>query len=189
MLMLLVRVSLVLSLLIGLAGCGNESRSGGDPNRTADPAPRGQSLASENCPQAAYRPSFLPWLEPGEEVPAPEESYPEHEDSSGNSVPASTHLMWIPPDGFVPEGKGPYNVVLVREDELQGGPGEPTGIAIEGVEGLLYTSVHPGEAAILWDLDQEPCNLISLRIQASEVLTRSQAEKEILRIADSLEKS
>ncbi|MPZ70633.1 MAG: hypothetical protein GEU71_14060 [Actinobacteria bacterium] len=179
----------MLVLSIGYMGCGNGSQPAADNNEPVDARPEAEvsSPSMETCPYVARRPTYLPWLEAGGDVPPPQKSYLEHEDSSGDPSPSSAHLMWIPPDGYVTDGKSPYNVVLVREDELRGGPGEATGISIDGVEGLLYRSGHPGEAAILWNLDDEPCNLISLRLQAGDVLTQGQAEKEILRIADSMQ--
>lgn len=157
-------------------------RSGGNGKRSdAEPTPKLSPTQTGQCSFPSVRPTYLPWLSPSERIPEPDASHLAHTDASGNEVADLAYLDW---GSSGPESIG---LTLSREDELRGGPGEPTGVTLFGAEGYLYTGPEPGEASILWNTEDEPCNLLSLHLRAGGVFTTRQAIAEVLRIATSLQ--
>jgi len=141
---------------------------------TEDPTPS----RGERCDFPDLRPTYLPWLTPDEDIPKPEAAHLEHEDSSGEKVADSAYLDWT---------SRSIGVTLSLEDELRGGPGSPAEVTLMGTDGYVYTGPDPGEASILWDLPDEPCNLLSLHLRAADgVFTTAEAIDEVINVAESL---
>lgn len=165
--------------LVALAGCGSDTdtdarRASPGDSRQA-PATYGPAEGSEFCPFAPVRPTYLPWLRARDAVPRPQESYGPDEDSD------DADLYWFR------EGSGPYYVGLKRKTEFHGsGPGKPVSVRIDGAGGELYESVGPSHMAIIWDTGADRCNYIVLDLDTSGELIRSDAEAEILKVAESL---
>lgn len=124
------------------------------------------------CHSAPAVPTYLPWLAAGERVPPPEDRYDSDIDMASR--------IWIDPDA--PD----VAIALTRRPEqLQSGPGERTGITMQGAEGEL--SFHHGKSvAIAWDLVNERCNFVVLSFYYGERAADA-AKREVIKVARSLE--
>jgi hypothetical protein len=130
------------------------------------------------CPPPPVTPTYLPWLAPDEGVPRPEvwKGGPEDGDSH--------QLNWWP-NGHVPADE-PYLVALRRLSEPGGtGGGDPTGIVVEGAEGVSGGGPMPGDVWVGWNIGGRSCNLVELELTTSGRMTAALARREILRIAES----
>lgn len=143
-------------------GCDELDERGGPtaaPTRTA-------------CPYVQARPSYLPWLDEGEEVPEP------RLDVHGRT----SYVAWSSgPDDPARQS----SVVLRRDSEPRGGAGEPVSVRLEGARGYFYDGPG-GQAAVLWKTDAQTCKLITLTLSLPGV-GRRELRTEILKIVQSLE--
>lgn len=140
------------------------------PSRSAEP---------KRCPPVAVRPSYLPWLENGESVPPPEIR-------TGGPGPESdgTDLSWRAPGETE---RKPYYVSLRRYTGVASYSGEEVPVFIEREVGRFYEGTVPGHAAIEWGLSGLRCATVTLELYAHPRMTRAEARREIIRIAQSLE--
>jgi hypothetical protein len=136
--------------------------------------PGEQSVAPTRCSAPAERPTYLPWLDGGQIVPAPFESY--------DAEIGRAQLYWGNP-GF-PEGEAGVALSLYTYD-LRGNQGEPTDIMIRGVAGRLHKDDEGGLLTILWDFETPQCNLMELTL-AAPGLTENRAAEQLVGIAQSL---
>ena len=134
------------------------------------PAPR-----AEPCTAPAFRPTYLPWLKPGREVPAPERV--------GDAA-----LRWAGPSSG--DDVDPYvSLGITTEDPTEdfAGAGYPT-LPVRGTEGYLVWvgDPHVGELSLRWDEGEPPCDAHVLSLLDQE-LSQRRAEAEIEKIAESLD--
>jgi hypothetical protein len=134
------------------------------------------------CPFPSVRPTYLPWLEPGEPVPPPRVyQYVEPDDPN-----MASFLDWRSPldKGTTP----PYYVILYRQsDPNLSAPGLSVSVSIEGSgPGDLHEGKGPGEAAIFWVIPNvTSCSTVILSMNAPD-MSGQRALKEIVSIAESL---
>lgn len=138
-----------------------------------DERPGRDAAATETaCPYVEASPSYLPWLDEGEEVPEPRRAVDRGTSyvawTSGPSDPARQR-----------------SVILRWNSEPLGGKGEPVSVRLEGADGYYYDGPGP-QAAVLWKTDAETCNLITLTVSLPEA-GRRELRQEILKVAESLE--
>lgn len=137
--------------------------------------------SSPSCPFPSVRPTYLPWLDEGQEVPLP---FVRMEITEGDA--AYSRLDWRNP--LWGKAFPPYFVSLVRTtDPNLAAPGRPVPVTIEGSDlGSLYEGKEPGEASIYWVIPNvESCSTLALWLAAPD-MSRRQTLKEILLIAKSL---
>jgi hypothetical protein len=165
-------------VLLTAGSCGDaggRSPSAGDSSPSASDVGEGPQAAQAGtemaCVHVEARPTYLPWLDEGEEVPEPQ-----REVDNGTS-----YVMWTSGDG----GPSQKSVIFRRSSEPRGGLGEPVSVRLEGAQGYYYTA--PGSSGgVLWKTGSEPCGLITLAVSLPG---SSQAEirDEVLKIVESLE--
>jgi hypothetical protein len=132
------------------------------------------------CPPATIRPSYLPWLEPGETVPKPKE-----ETEGKNAV-----LIW---SAGAQQGWKHGYVALVAEHEPVFGRGKDLAkqgfesINIRGSTAYLIWVGDPGvgELALTWSEGTQPCDTYSIYVWA-ENLDPGVAKEEIKRVGESV---
>ena len=150
-------------------GCDTGERS--SPTRDARGATASAPTARTACAYVEARPTYLPWLGEGEEVPQPQLNV-----ESGTS-----YVAWTSGRG----GPSQKSVILRRSSEPRGGKGEPVSVRLEGARGYYYAA--PGSSAgVLWKTDSGPCNLITLALSLPGA-GRAELRAEILQIVKSLE--
>lgn len=124
------------------------------------------------CPYVEAKPTYLPWLDDGEEVPEPRRAV-----DNGTS-----YVMWTS------GGDDPFeqkSLILRRDSEPLGGKGEPVSVILERARGYFYGS--PGsDAAVLWKTEADACNLITLSLSLPGS-SRAEVRDEILEVVESLE--
>lgn len=148
------------------------------PTRSGTPSPA-QSPSTERCRPLHVRPTYLPWIEEGTPIPRP---YIWKQGPPGPQSNASI-LDWHAPTS---KGKDPYYVSLRRyTDLIGGGPGETVPARLFGQAGEFYEGTVPGDAAIEWSAPGA-CNVVTLELSAHTRMTRAEARREIIRIAQSL---
>lgn len=133
--------------------------------------PPATATRPERCVAPDVRPTYLPWLKPGEEVPPPRESYDEEINRA--------QLSWQDPGGETGVGLTVY--------PLPGGVAleEPIAIWIYGVEGQLHRLDEGGVIGIHWDVQDEYCNFVELSLYAPG-LPIGDAVNQLLKVARSL---
>lgn len=184
-----IRNLLLAGLVIALAGsaCGNETSTegsnGSEGKRVAQaadhepsPSPTG---GQAQCDDTPVQPTYLPWLEGGEDVPPARETYDESIDRFQQS--------WQDPR-FEP-GKGGialtiYPVERDTGEEVSHGGGN-SGVVVEGAEGRIHHG-EGGSVSMSWTLGSRRCNFLELLI-ANPKLGQQGLEKDLLRVARSLE--
>jgi hypothetical protein len=155
--------------LIAAGGCDGEkpsssTRAGGGRSPTVE-------STEAACAYVEARPSYLPWLDEGEEVPEPQ-----LETENGTS-----YVMWASGSG----GTSQKTVIFRRNSEARGGLGEPVSVRLEGVPGYYYAS--PGsDGGVLWKTDSDACDLITLAVSLPGS-DQAEVREEILKIVESLE--
>jgi hypothetical protein len=172
----------VLSVTVIALFAGNQLRSSDDNGEpTLSESSKGSASSDERvtdttekerCPSAPVRPTYLPWLRQGEDVPDPAFTY--------DKQIHRAQEFWQNPD--LPPGVG--GVALTRYP-LPGGisGGEPIGSDIEGVAGYL----HVGEGASVsasWDIVGR-CNFVELIIEDPKAGIREKVHQ-LKRVAHSL---
>jgi hypothetical protein len=133
------------------------------------------------CPYPSVRPTYLPWVEPGEDIPEPDAH-----SAPGDDGISYAFLDWTDPHDAM--GHFHYKVTLVRTGQYNlGAPGTPVDVSIEGSDpGELYDGKQPGEASIYWVIPNvTACSTVAIWF-SSQDMTRKQAREEIKRIARSL---
>ena len=139
--------------------------------RASAEVPYSSGRPMADCPHVEARPTYLPWLDKGEEVPEPQ-----LEVENGTS-----YVMWASGDGD-PSQK---SVIFRRNSEPRGGLGEAVSVRLEGARGYYYAS--PGSsAAVLWKTDSETCDLITLAVSLPGS-DQAEIRDEVLRIVESLQ--
>ena len=157
-----------------LAGCHSGPAA---PTPTQPPVPhiRGAQQASPaSCPYPSVRPTYLPWLDPGQQIPAPEA----HREVGDEGI-SYAFLEWRNPA---------YQVSVVRTSQYNlGAPGVHVDMSIEGSDpGELYDGKQPGDTSVYWVIPNIAlCSTVALWFSAED-LTRHQARREVRRIAESL---
>jgi len=138
-----------------------------------------RSAKPKHCPPVAVRPSYLPWLKDGEPVPKPQVY-------GGAPGPESdgTILSWRGPEETMRE---PYYVSLRRYTGVGSYSGEKVPAILQGEIGRFYEGTVPGNAAIEWGLSGLRCATVTLELNAHPRMTRAEARREIIRVAQSLE--
>jgi hypothetical protein len=164
-------------LTILAASCGSESRESERPPEVTSSVQtqKAGSDGSVECPFPTILPTYLPWLQAGEEVPAP---YKDRFEAG------EAHLAWVP------DGKHRALVTLRRYTGERGGPGGAVPVTYDGAEGFLYVgegaeSANIAYVAIVWHHRDGPCNMTALALDAPQ-LSLDEGKEEIRKIAESL---
>jgi hypothetical protein len=160
-----------------LLGCSST------PDSKPSPAPASATPSGRTrCDFASVRPTYLPWLKAGEDVPPPRKYYGPDE---------AAWLDWRRPD-WARQEEAPYYVVLRRDSQLTTSSGQLVpGTRLPGVAepGRLYSGEVGFSPAIVWFLVSAPsCEWLTLQLSAPG-MSREQAESEIAKIASSLRRS
>jgi hypothetical protein len=162
------------SLIVAAAAILTAWQGSPSPDPPPSPADAG------GCPFPSVRPTYLPWLSAGEDVPPPRMSHASEEGGS------SASLEWRNPNWE--QGIPPSYVTLRRQTEPNlGAPGDPVAVTIDGSdEGGFYEGEVPGDAAISWVIpNATSCSTVALELVAPD-MSRSEAKREIVKIAESL---
>lgn len=154
-------------------GSGSPSTGSVIPTPLATPSPTAEA---KRC-RLDVRPTYLPWLEEGDPVPEP---YIHDEPPPGSDI--QVILDWHAPTS---RNKDVYYVSLRAGIEGVGGPGEKVPAHLFGEAGSFYEGTVPGDAAIIW-FSYGPCNTVTLELSAARRMTRAEARREIIRVAQSL---
>jgi hypothetical protein len=167
---------MLLTILVLAVGCGDDEAP---PPSSASPL--GPAVASTDSDEAegsgrcdfpSFRPTYLPWLAPGEAVPAP----------GFDRFAGYAQLEWHAGNAYV---------VLWRVSDVIGGPGDPAPALPNGAEGYLYegSSDEHADWAVVWaDVQADGCNETTLSV-VSRRLTEQEGKDAILRIAATLEEA
>ncbi len=155
---------------------GSTRRNPTDPRQRGAIAtsPRPSDSDSARCTPVEHRPTYLPWIEEGEQVPPPQESYDAEIDRA--------QLSWSNSDPN-PRVAG---VGLTRYPHIPAGNfGEPANVSLAGTEGRLHSEDEGGLISIFWDVESDECNFVELILHAPG-LSDKDAIDELKRIATSL---
>lgn len=151
----------------------------GNRNIAAAASPTSTTEESDGCNFAPVRPTYLPWLEPSREIPAPEKSDP----GPGSG---SADLTW-----FKPTETAPFYVSLRQSTESTqvnpSPPANPVPVWIHNVQGDLEV-IASGDVAITWAApldDFETCNFVVLELTTSGRLSTQEAKEEVIKVAES----
>jgi dipeptidyl aminopeptidase/acylaminoacyl peptidase len=125
------------------------------------------------CDAPALRPTYLPWVTPGDDIPPPDESYDPEIDRA--------QLSWH--DARVPFGEAGVSLTLYTYFPTGSDP--RTDIEIQGVAGRLHRFDDSAAVSIHWDLPTSRCNFLELSYSAPN-LTKREAITHLLKIARSL---
>ncbi|MGH2808722.1 MAG: hypothetical protein ACRDKT_15770 [Actinomycetota bacterium] len=147
------------ALLVGVMSCTNEE----------PPAPTAQA-----CEYPEFRPTYLPWLEPGEEV------------SAGTELLSSKSIVWGPGESRNPDQVKLQTKRKSRLDHYRGSRFQR--LMVRGEEAYLVWVGDPGvgELTIHWDEGDGPCESYVLHYRDQDSF-KHQVEAEIIKIAESLE--
>jgi hypothetical protein len=159
---------MLLTILVLAVGCGNDEAAP-RPDAAATATDPDAAGVSGRCDFPPFRPTYLPWLEPGEPIPVP----------GRDRFAGYAQLGWHASDAYV---------VLWRVSDTMGGPGEPAPALPNGAEGYLYegSSDEHADWAVIWaDVQADGCNQTTLSL-VSRRLTEQEGKKAILRIAATL---
>jgi hypothetical protein len=135
-----------------------------------------QPSAPAVCPAPPVVPTYMPWLSESETTPPGQVgTYAEEGDRYD--------LQWRPPGQSRDKI---FYVSLSRYSDLAGyGGARATKPVIMGSEGMLAEGTMPGDVAIGWNVGGRFCNIIELVLVTDGEMNAAEAEREILRIADS----
>lgn len=165
------------------AACAAPAEDGSQEPVESAPEAAFQQGSADVCDFAPVRPSYLPWVPPGEPVPEPSESQSDDPESD------LAGLYWTKE-----RGERPYYVQLIRwsfDDSGSPPEGRNVPVVVAGVEGTLSTGgtegKYPGFAEIQWSLPQARCNDIRLWLKTSGRMTDPEAAEEAIKIAESFE--
>jgi hypothetical protein len=171
-------VGIIVSLCLVASGCGGQAPStrAAGQNRNDHPVASAEITSSdpsaEKCTPPSLRPTHLHWLQPGQQVPPPTETY----DAEINRA----QMSWDDPNGEAGVG------LTVYPHEPAGNEGEPINILIYGVEGQLHSEDEGGNlVSISWDLEGEYCNFLELIVSAPGV-GQSESVDQLMDVAESL---
>lgn len=176
-------ISLLLSWFAAAALFSNDVEQDGRVARSTQHLLEGSAASSEpsegtpgggeKCDRAPVYPTYLPWLDQGEDIPKPRFSYDSEIDRAQES--------WQNPQ--LPEGEG--GVGLTRYSlPYRSQKGEPVGHKIKAVEG--FVNVGEGETvSAYWDIDSH-CNFVELSL-VDPRLSVEETIKELKNVARSLE--
>lgn len=158
---------------VGPAGKGDAQVS---PGQTDAASPTSSPYESQGCSYSEFRPTYLPWISQGQEIPPPDEM-------SGDGTD-SADLVWH----RSAQGK-PFYVRLGLAAELNPpGPGEPVAASIGDVRGEMEV-IDTGDVAIRWYLPSDTCNLLVLEFTTVGEMTTQEAKGEVLKIAQSFQRA
>lgn len=170
-------------LVAGGFGLTLALRWAGDHRPTVAPVPATTVAGNSPCEFAPVRPTYLPWLRPGQRVPAPQPSHVSPDAAAAN--PDTAALTWSRP-GWETPPRVSYVQLRKETPTSFGGPGEQVPVAVSGAgSGQYHEGESPGSGVIAWDTGASRCGQVVLELQAPD-LTRQQAKVELLRIARSL---
>jgi hypothetical protein len=171
-------VLLVLSLAFAACNTASESQQGTVPGSTNESPSATSAGARTRCELASVRPTYLPWLKRGEQVPPPRKYYGPDE---------AAWLDWRRPDWTK---DAPYYVVLRRDSQFTTSSGElvaGTRLPETAEPGRLYSGEVGFSPSIAWFLvGAASCEWLTLQLSAPG-MSREEAEEEIAKIARSLQ--
>jgi hypothetical protein len=136
--------------------------------------PAGDDAEIQKCRPPTVRPAYLPWIEPGEPLPPPIESYDAEIDRA--------QLSWTNPNH--PPGQAGVGLTIYTHTPM-GNLGEETDVLVDGIAGRLHREDEGGLIGISWSFNRSECNHLELALAAPD-LSRSVAIQELLRVARSL---
>jgi hypothetical protein len=152
-----------------LAACGADE--GGRPVSSSTSSRSQAAGVAGRCDFPPFRPASLPWLEPGQPIPAP---------TSQDRFEGYAQLAWH---------AGASYLVLWRVNQELGGPGEPAPPLPNGAEGYLYEGSSDEDIAqwaVVWaDVQADGCNQTTLSL-VSPRLTKQEGKQEILQLTATL---
>lgn len=128
----------------------------------------------QRCLPPRVRPTFLPWLDAGEEIPPPRVSY--------DAAIDRAQLTWSDP--AYPEGDAGVGLSVYPHTSM-GTAGEETDIVINGVAGRLHRFDEANVVGLSWDLPGRTCNFMELSLVAPDV-SRSEAVSDLFDVAQSM---
>jgi hypothetical protein len=134
-----------------------------------------------SCAYASVRPTYLPWLKSGDEIPEPDAHR-----VVGDEGVSYAFLTWRTPVGAMRHPQ--YEVSLVRTGQYNlGAPGSRVDVSIEGSDpGEIYDGKQGGETSVYWVIPNVThCSTVALWLSAPD-MTRKQARTEVRKIAESL---
>jgi hypothetical protein len=168
------RAGTAILLLLLVASCSEDAEP---PSSRSDSGPVATSLSSDDaeasgrCEFPRLRPAYLPWVEAGQQLPAP----------SRERFAGYATLNW--------HADNSSYVQLWRVNGLLGGPGEPAPPLPNGAEGYLYESASDEDIAdwaIVWaDAQADGCDQTTLTLYGPS-LTKQEGKREILSLAATL---
>jgi hypothetical protein len=168
-------VGVLVPLVMPATGCG-PSRTASSPQASqvrrpipSSPVAEPTATPPERCAAPDVRPTYLPWLKPGEKIPRPTESYDEEIDRA--------QLTWGDPDAEAGVGLTVYPL------PRWSGAGD-IGIELYGVKGRLHALDEGGLVGINWDIPGR-CNFVELNLYAPG-LSIGKAVVQLMMIARSL---
>jgi hypothetical protein len=167
-----VLLAMLPTILVLAVGCGDDEAAPPGASlsgSTATATDSDEAEGSGRCDFPPFRPTYLPWLEPGEPVPAP----------GLDRFAGYAQLEWHASNAYV---------VLWRVSDTMGGPGAPAPALPNGAEGYLYegSSDEHADWALVWaDVQADGCNQTTLSL-VSHRLTEQEGKEAILRIAATL---
>jgi dipeptidyl aminopeptidase/acylaminoacyl peptidase len=133
------------------------------------------STDPSRCEFPTLRPTYLPWVHPGKEIPAPHESYDDEIDRA--------QLSWSDPR--FPLGETGVGLTVYTHFP-QGNRGQQTDIVVRGVAGRLHGPGDGGGVSVSWVLPTSTCNFLELSYGAPN-LTMMEAIQQLLKIGRSLQ--
>lgn len=172
-----VATALVLVIVIGAVSLIAQAQRhpsmvalGGEPE---SPTNGRQTPAVEGCIEPAYTPGYLPWVQEGQEPPAPDE----------RRMSSGTVLRWSGDDG-----KGTSTVTLRRRDGTVGGKdGREVPAMLGGMMGRLSTAANGREVRVVWNLGGSRCNVLELTLRTTSAeMAGRHARREAIEIAQAL---
>ena len=131
-----------------------------------------QSAPERDCAGTHYLPSYLPWIERGDEIPAPEVG----------ATPGTNGTMWLwasDEDLF----DSAHLSIYTTRDSIRGAD---AGIRLLDNEG--YLDLYAGGAMVIsWDLGTETCNRVVLELTPEDDTSERSTETQLREIARSLQ--
>jgi hypothetical protein len=145
--------------------------SGGDVV-TAPLAYLDQSAPESHCAGIHFSPTYLPWIERGDEIPTPE--------VGATPGAKGTMLLWASDEELFDSAH--LSIFTTRDSIL----GEDSGVRLLDNEG--YLDLYAGGAmAISWDLGTETCNRVVLELTPEDDTSDRDTEAQLRKIARSLQ--
>lgn len=153
----------------------------------ATPTASETSSIGNACDFAPVEPTYLPWLEEGEDVPPPvryrdDGSKPDDE-GTGDAV-MGWSMDWKGGDESSHEAPSVHLTTrtVAEPDDAR----NPVDVRVDGEEGSLELGPGSGYATVSWVYDRETCNQITLQVNLSRDASEKATERETRKVAKSL---